>query len=79
MPKQRNHPHLHRRRGISRGGFQYPTYTFLARGGFVPRYPPGWIPRRVPPIELYLYLGLSAAIVALMLVAVALLSLFGGH
>ncbi|HEY8322858.1 MAG TPA: hypothetical protein VIG77_00095 [Ktedonobacterales bacterium] len=79
MPKQRNHPHLHRRRGISRGGFQYPTYTFFARSGFVPRYPPGWIPRRVPPIELYLYLGLSAAIVALMLAAVALLSLFGGH
>ncbi|HEU5346113.1 MAG TPA: hypothetical protein VFU60_17330 [Ktedonobacterales bacterium] len=80
MPKQRNHPHLHRRRGVPRSGFQLPTYnTFSRLGGFVPRYPPGWTPRQVPPRYLYLFGGLAAAIVAVMLLAVALVALFGGR
>jgi hypothetical protein len=79
MPTQRNHPHLHRLRGVPRGGFQLPTYNYFARSGFVPHYPPGWTPRQVPPRYLYLYGGLAAAIVVVMLLAVALVALFGGH
>jgi hypothetical protein len=79
MPKQRNHQH-HRQRGVSRYGFQLPTYNVFSRfEGISPRYPEGWIPRRVPPLYLYLFGGLAAAIVVVMLLAALLVSLLGGR